>query len=247
VKATVYWAIGIVFVVGLIANLAMEYDTRGTHDLRPYFLRSVLVFTAAAPGWIGLYIGERRNRANERESQRRGRLDYLAKVLEGSVRKLFPDEDHYTIRANVMVVREEKLQVLCQWNTEAYPDSRMSLSQGQGVAGTVWKIAIEGNVADFWRPLYAPWAQLSRQKLTRKWRLGKGQIEATAQIRWILSTPILQRVGAETRFLGVLNLDGVIRDLKNMHIFEDETFHRHCVKAAEQVGNEIVMGDLLAI
>jgi len=35
--------------------------------------------------------------------------------------------------------------------------------------------------------------------------------------------------------------------LKNMHIFEDETFHRHCVKAAEQVGNEIVMGDLLAI
>ena len=246
-KANLYWAIGMLFVVGLLANLVMEYETRGAHDPWAYILRSVLVLTSAAPGWIGLYIGERRNRASEELSKRRERLDYLAKVLEGSVRKLFPSEDHYTIRANVMVVREQMLQVLCQWNMEAYLDSRMSLSKGQGVAGAVWKIAIEGNVADFWRPLYAPWAQLSRQKLSRKWKLAKKQIEATSHIRWILSTPILQRVGAETRFLGVLNLDGVIRDLNNMHVFEDETFHLHCVTTAEQVGNEIVMGDLLAI
>ena len=89
-KANLYWAIGMLFVVGLLANLAMEYETRGAHHPWVYILRSVLVLTAAAPGWIGLYIGKRRNRASEELSKRRERLDYLAKVLEGSVRKLFP-------------------------------------------------------------------------------------------------------------------------------------------------------------
>lgn len=246
-RSQAYWIIAAVTLLGLGLNLVLEYEARGRHDPQAYLLRAGLVLTAAAPGFVGLAIADRRHQRSEGARLRRERLDYLTRVLEGSVRKLFPGEDHYTIRANVMVVRDDRLQVLFQWNMEAYPDSRMSLGLGQGVAGAVWKAALEGNVSDFWRPLYAPLAQLSRRKLRSKWRLSDEQIRATAHTRWVLSTPILHRVGAGTVFLGVFNLDGVIRDLDNMRIFEDEAFHLHCVKAAEQVGKEIVLGDLLAM
>ena len=244
-KSKVYWIFGTVFVLGLVANLAMEYYTRGQHDPRAYLLRAGLVVTAAAPGFVGLWIADRRYQTSEESRRKRERLDYLERVLKGSVQKLFPGEGQYSIRANVMVVQGEELRVLCQWNMEAYPDSRLSLRLGHGVAGAVWKRAMQENVAEFWKPHYAPRAQLSRDKLRKKWRLTAQEIGLTSHILWVLSTPILHRIGADTRFLGVFNLDGVVKDLKNMHIFEDEVFQRHCIAAAELVANEIVMGDLL--
>lgn len=229
--------------VGILANLVLDYLTATGqlgphHGLRFYVFRLLALAAAVFPGLFALARTEMRESARRRREQ----LDTLTSVLEASVRRLFPDENPYLVRANVMLAEGDQLRVLCGWNMEAYPDSRMNLAYGQGAAGNVWKRATENPPSECWQPVYAPKAQLNRRSLKEKWLLGDEEIRNTSHILWILSTPLLHRQGESLRFLGVLNLDGVTRPLRSMEVFEDDRFHLHCVAVADHVADLIVRG-----
>jgi len=238
-------AVGIVSVVGIGANLLLDYLTGegqfGPHlGFRFYILRLLALCATAIPGLLAILRAESRASARKRREQ----LDDLSRVLEASVRRLFPDENPYLVRANVMVVEGDELKVLCGWNMDSYPDSRMNLSFEQGVAGKVWKRATENPLNECWQPVYAPKAQLGKQSLKTKWRLTDDDIGRTSHIMWILSTPLLHREGDRLKFLGVLNFDGVTKLLVDMKIFEDDQFHLRCVAIADHVSSLIAQGDL---
>jgi hypothetical protein len=223
--------------------------------------RVLALATTAFPPIYAFHKAEERARDSERRSQEAERkleqsederrhhegMEYLRKVLEASVRRLFPDENLTFVRANVMVVVGNDLQVLCGWNMEAFRDGKMSLKCGQGVAGSVWKAVKEGSVSDYWRPVYAPKAQLAHRELQSKWLMSDDDIRRTAHILWILSTPILVSSGDNRQFLGVLNLDGVSRRLESMETLEDPDFQIKVVAVAENIGQVIVERGLLPI
>jgi hypothetical protein len=231
--------------IGLGANLVLDYLTATGQSgpqlgLRFYVFRVLALSAAVFPGLFALGRAEMRESARKRREQ----LDDLTSVLEASVRRLFPEENPYYIRANVMLASGDRLKVLCGWNMGAYPDSKMSLLYGQGAAGKVWKRATENPPSECWQPVYAPRAQLNRKNLKDKWLLGDDEIRLTSHILWVLSTPLLHRHGESLRFLGVLNLDGVTRPLNSMDVFEDTQFHLHCVALADHIADLIVQGDL---
>lgn len=243
------WLPVLIAAIGIIANLALDVLT-GLGLIGPqfglplYLLARIVALSAAVfPGLYALGKAEKR----ERTRQRRREIADVSRVLEASVRRLFPNENLNHIRANLMIVVGDTLDVLCGWNMDAYPDSKMSLGYGEGVAGKVWVRATENPLSKCWQPVYAPREQLHRRNLGDQWGLDSRDIEKTSHIRWILSTPLLHRNADILKFLGVLNLDGVTADLNSMEVFEDSQFHLKCVAVADLVGNRIVEGDLMTM
>jgi len=251
-KGNLWLTIGsfVVALFGVGANLVLDVVSRsnpqGTiSDGWFYSARVIALVAASVPGLFGLFLASYRYEKSERERQRREDIDYMQTLLEGSVRRLFPSENLSLIRANIMVAREGELKVLAQWNMEAYPDSRMSLVIGKGVAGKVWERATVGKVdASSVQPLYAPNAQLTRRALKKKWKLNDDEIEMTRHILWIFSTPIIIRQGESMTFQGVFNLDGVSAYLNNMTVFGTSDFQGNSLTTAELIGSQIVNRNL---
>lgn len=240
------WLPILIVVIGIVANLLMDFLTASgligpQFGFEYYAIRMLALALMAFPALYSIRRGEKREGAR----LRREKLDDLSRVLEASVRRLFPNENQYFVRANVMVAHGDRLEVLSSWNMAAWPDSRMNLGYDQGVAGKVWKSAIKNPPSECWQPVYAPYEQLQRRNLEDHWGLSTEDISKTSHIRWILSTPLLYRQAETLRFIGVLNLDGVTSDLNSMDVFENHQFHLHCVAVADHVTKLIEEGSLL--
>ena len=237
----------LIVLVGIAANLIVEYAARQRQDWPAwiYLARAVALGAIAFPAVYAFYEADRRSKAAEAARRKSEGQDYLRGVLESTIRILFPSEKLTFIRANVMVVDGDELKVLCGWNMEAFPDSRLSLKYGQGVAGKVWKRAQENPMNECWLPVYAPNAQLEKEELATRWHLGEEVVRLTSHIIWILSTPLFFREGRTWTFLGVWNLDGVERRLDLMDVLEDPEFHLKCVAAAENIAAVIAERGLL--
>jgi hypothetical protein len=231
--------------VGVSAAIALQLLPR---DPLPPWLRLALTIAsvglAAVPGLYSFLRAEERAQSSEISRERREALDDLEQDLIAAITRLLPKEDLSRIRANVMVVREDRLHILAGANMRLYPDHDLTLGYDQGSAGVAWKRAIEAPMNECWRPLFAPNAQLTPAELRTRWSLDPEQIGRTRHVLWILSIPLFFKSRSGRAFLGILNFDGVNTPLERPGRLQERSFWGTAVTLAERIA-EILVQDRL--
>ncbi|MGA2763491.1 MAG: hypothetical protein ABSG17_09015 [Spirochaetia bacterium] len=203
-------------------------------------IRGAGLLLAACPGIISYIRAEQRHRQAAKQQECREAFADLRQTLVASIPALFEGESGQSIRANVMIVSGDVLRMFCSVNMEVSPDARVTLRKGQGCAGVAWKRAVDGPIGDCWKPVYAPRAQLTPRRLKEKWKLTEDQIERTGHILWVLSIPLFAHLGDSRRFLGVLNYDGVQRQLRRPRRLDEEEFLRQSIKIGEKISEVLL-------
>lgn len=236
--------------LGIISNLLLnssQGQTLVTNETSRLGLNFVSLMAATLPSLVSFYRAEMRARRAEddkiraeKDRVRQDAIDDIEKALIAAVGILFPDEDVYQIRANIMTIStDNSLKIWCKSNNmHLYPDENIAFKCGEGCVGEVWRRAKEYPMSTRWQPAYASPITLGSE-IEKHWKISREQIEKTKHLIWILSTPIFASYEDYSKFIGVLNFDGVAF-LKNMKKLEDADIHRHCVDIAEHIGSKMV-------
>ena len=163
----------------------------------------------------------------------------LEATLVSSIQNLFVGELPQTIRANLMVVSGNELQMLAGSNMLVFPDFRVRLRLGQGCAGAAWEQAEGSSISDFWRPVVATSTDLTTRRQRDMWHLTEEQVRLTAHILWIVSIPLFTRSHGQLTFLGVLNFDGVHQQLRHADRLSRPDFLGQCAAVGERVAEVV--------
>jgi hypothetical protein len=152
------WLLLPIVAFGVMASLAVDLDTVktliGSSALRVGIKALALIFSAGA-GVYSYIRSEQRHSESSRKQEQREAISLLEATLASSIQNLFVGELVSTIRANLMVVADDELQMLVGTNMVVFPDSKVRLRKGQGCAGAAWQQAVEATVNDFWKPVVA--------------------------------------------------------------------------------------------
>lgn len=238
-----YWLPFVIASLGIAGNIALNLPRDDQLMLNPNLRLALLALTlaaAATPGLLSYARAESRYDRSERDRRRREGLDVLRELLRGAIQRLFPDEQPASIRANVMTVQGDHLSILCSVNMELYPDSEIELAYGQGCAGAAWKRACEAPMSERWVPVLAPSARISPRYLRERWGFDENQVRMTRHLMWVLSTPVFRRSAGESQFIGILNIDGVGKELRKISRLKDPALHKDCADIADFFANELV-------
>jgi len=215
-------------------------------------LKAVTYIIAVFPALFAFARAEARARDSEIKHQvaetlidQQVAIDKLRDLLRAAIVKLFEGENLKYIRANISVVTESKLKILCSINMEFSNDYNVEFAYGQGCAGTAWRRGKEAVTWERWLPIVEPKAKLQPKKLKELWHLSDAQIKKTTGVFWIVSTPIFRYYNYETTVLGVLNFDGVEAPLRHPTKIQNETFHKDCADIAEHFGSLLVENNLV--
>ena len=160
-------------------------------------------------------------------------------TLTSSIQNLFIGEVLHTIRANLMVVSGSELKMLAGSNMLVFPDFKVRLHKGQGCAGAAWKQAEGSTISDFWRPVVATSTDLTPKRQKEKWHLTEEQVRLTAHLLWIVSIPLFTRSHGQFAFLGILNFDGVHRQLRHVDRLSQPDFLGQCASVGERVAEVV--------
>jgi len=230
------WLPVILAAFGVVGNILLNTGLRDRLVQEPWLLLGLTAITLLCASVLPIVSFLRaESRYHRRES-----IGALQRLLAEAIRRIFPGEDPGRIRANVMTVQGDELAILSSVNMDLYPDLDVRWGYDQGCAGTAWKRASEAPMSERWVPVLAPNAQVSADDLTREWRLTKEQIQKTSHVLWVLSTPLFITEGEQSRFVGVLNFDGVSGDLSNMGRLRDESIHKDCADIGDYFASELV-------
>ena len=240
--------------MGVTGNIVLNTTWGTAHVDNPALTNVLKLLTSVAAVFPPLYSfvrAETRARDSEAkfklaEIQRRQRetIDQLRDLLRAAILKLFVGENLQTIRANIMVVADKRLRILCSINMEFSNDHSIEFDYGQGCAGTAWERAEEATMRERWVPLVAPRANLTPKRLKGIWRLSDAQIRQTAGVLWVVSTPIFRHNSSVTQVLGVLNFDGVGAPLRRSARIQNAQFHKDCADIAEHFSALLVDNQL---
>lgn len=179
-------------------------------------IASLLLFVATQ------LIAELRSMQQSRENARRD----IEEKLEASCLALFGEETLARVRANVMLPRRGRLQIIYSWNMEAAPDSKIEFKKGQGMAGTTWELATGAEPNSRWQPYIS--RDLSQ---SGRWAMSPSQITMTEHLRWIVSVPVLSHDNASV--IGILNYDG--KELTDAGPLDNNAFPHACGTWAQVV------------
>jgi len=243
-----YWVPLLIVGIGIVGNVLLT-TVWGEEHVQSLAVRDTLrivTYIAAVFPTLFSYIrAEERYKKSEKERRKREALDKMRDLLRAAIVKIFEGEDPETIRANIMIEDGGELTILCSINMEFNHDYNIRLAYGHGCAGMAWKRACEAPMSERWVPVLAPKTQLSTKRLRDEWHLTDEQIGITRHVLWILSVPIFQLAGSETKFLGVLSFDGVRKPLKDVHRLKDHTLHIGCADVAEYFGSMLLENNIL--
>jgi hypothetical protein len=203
-----------------------------------WLIRSAATALVAVPALVSFARADQREMRAELDRKFNDSTKKLERMLLAAIHAFFEDEDSSTIRANVMIVSDEKLRMLASVNMDFDDDYGVTLAKNQGCAGLAWARAVELPMNECWIPVYAPRTKLTKRNLKALWNLTDSQVEATKHILWIWSIPLFYRNEPEHRFLGVLNFDGVRRPLRSPGKVEDHI--GDFVALAERIARVIV-------
>jgi len=238
-----FWLPFVIAILGLAGNIALNWPRNDPLIQDPVIRVALLALTLAATATPGLYSyarAESRYDRSERDRRRREGIDVLRGLLRTAIPRLFPEEQPVSIRANIMTVESDHLAILCSVNMELYPDSEIRLAYGQGCAGAAWKRACEAPMSERWVPVLAPSARVIPRQLRERWGFDENQIKMTRHLMWVLSTPIFHRSAGQSEFIGVLNFDGVGKELRRVSRLKDPTLHKDCADIADFFATELI-------
>jgi hypothetical protein len=182
-----------VVAVGVAATLAVDLDITKTlitsAELRTAIKALALVLSAGS-GVYSYARSELRHAESSQKQERREAMALLEATLTSSIQNLFVGELPHTIRANLMVVSGNELEMLAGSNMLVFPDFKVRLRLGQGCAGAAWEQAEDSTISDFWRPVVATKTDLTPKRQKDKWHLTEEQVRLTSHILWIVSIPL---------------------------------------------------------
>jgi len=236
------WPLLGVVAVGVAAAIVVDLDaTKGlitSVELR-VGIKALALLLSAGSGVYSYMRSEQRHRESSHKQEKREAIALLEATLASSIQNLFVGELLQTIRANLMVVSHNELQMLAGANMLVFPDFKVRLRLGQGCAGTAWQRAIDSTISDFWRPVVATSNDLTARRQKDKWHLTDEQIRLTGHILWIVSIPLFTKSPGQRTFLGVLNFDGVHQQLRHADRLSQPDFLGQCAAVGERVAEVV--------
>jgi hypothetical protein len=138
---------------GVIVSLAVDLDAVKAMIASSVVRAAIKVLGRMLSSGSGLYSyirSEQRHRESSLRQERREALARLEGMLASSIQNLFVGELSYTIRANVMIVSGDELQMLAGANMLVFPDDKLRLRGRQGCAGVAWEHAVKGPIDECW-------------------------------------------------------------------------------------------------
>ena len=225
-----YWPVVGVALAGLVASVVLELTQA---YLRPWPVGLLRAVAYLATIGFSVVLTVRRGTATDRARIRAEGVSQLERLLYSTVDTLFPAEDKTTIRSNVMVVKGNQLAIIAGSNMRLWPDREISFGYGVGCCGFAWKQALEAGIDEVSDPTYAPDAQVGT------WGLSPDQSRLTKHVLWVLSIPLFTREGNVREFVGVLNLDGVTKRLKEPGRLELNPLLSTLLSVAEQLAKDV--------
>lgn len=246
----------IIAVIGIVGNVILNTTWGEAYFQNSTFLdilKTITYMTAVIPALYSLIRAEARYKESEtryenleKEKRKEVALDILRDLLRAAVVKLFINEELNAIRANVMVVDNAQLMILCSINMEFCTDYNIRLDYGQGCAGMAWKRACEASTSERWVPVLAPKANLTPKKLRDMWHFTDKLVEETKKVYWVLSTPIFGHINSGTKFFGILNIDGYGKPLRGPRKLKNPTLHKDCADIAEYFGKVLIENGIIS-
>jgi hypothetical protein len=226
-------------VASILVDLEPIKTTLSSPILR-VVIKSAALLLAASPGIVSFARAELRAEQGLAEKSAKEGIAELQNILVSAISILFDDEPMNHIRANVMLRIGDRLKMFCSANMAVFPDYQMELSKSQGCAGVAWERAVTVPISECWKPVFAPKTQLTTRQLRSRWKLSAEQIGMTSHILWVLSVPIFGNVRGRREFLGVLNLDGVVAELRHPDVIGKKEFIGSCVKVGERIADHLL-------
>jgi hypothetical protein len=236
------WLIITIALLGVAAALAVDLDmvkTLITSQAWRVGTKAVALLLSAGSGVYSYIRSEQRHRDSLHKQEKREAIALLEATLASSIHNLFVGELVPTIRANLMVVSDNELQMLAGANMLVFPDFKVRLRLGQGCAGAAWQQAIGSTISDFWRPVVAKSTDLTPRRQKDRWHLTDEQVRLTGHILWIVSIPLFTKSQGQRTFLGVLNFDGVHQQLRHPDRLSQPDFLGQCAAVGERVAEVV--------
>lgn len=236
------WLLLAVVTVGVAAAITVDLDTTKnlimSAELRTG-IKAVALLLSAGSGVYSYMRAEQRYRESLQKQEKGEAIALLEATLASSIQNLFVGELLQTIRANLMVVSHNELQMLAGANMLVFPDFKVRLRLGQGCAGAAWQQAFDEAISEFWRPVVAKSTDLTAGRQKDKWHLTDEQVRLTRHILWIVSIPLFTKSQGRRTFLGVLNFDGLHQPLRRADRLSQPEFLGQCAAAGERVAEVV--------
>jgi hypothetical protein len=102
-------------------------------------IKAIALLLSAGSGVYSYMRAEQRYHESLQKQERAEAIALLEATLASSIQDLFVGELLQTIRANLMVVSHNELQMLAGANMLVFPDYKVRLRLGQGCAGAAWR------------------------------------------------------------------------------------------------------------
>ena len=132
-------------------------------------------------------------------------LEDILSVCVKAVREYQNRQETNTLRANIMVPREENLEILVSYRMENDLDMGITFAYGQGCCGDAFDagVPVVGDLDVVYR---STWEETREFCGTPPWGITKKHYEMTRDLKAVVSIPLIYRDSV----IGILNLDDKI-------------------------------------
>jgi GAF domain-containing protein len=163
----------------------------------PFSLTLAFVVIAIVLAWKNYAVKSRRGRVLTR-----AKMEHVLAHLVNAVERYQCRQGEDSLRANIMILGNERLQIVASCRMANNLDQDITFAVGQGCCGEAYDSG-QLVVGDLSSVYMDTWEETRREYGSPPWGITRQQFEKTRTLKSVLSVPMVQG----DRVLGVLNLD----------------------------------------